>query len=483
MPPRLEDVMLTDGLPEPLNHLHSALDITEGFSAGARACARFFSAFGDRFTAGELVAKLFEPCVEAKWLETVLFCLLDVGYPYVQVAQQALRLKCLRRLMMRQQCRASMTDMERQVLDRVLESMPSVRSVSGIMSLSYQAREFVGRILRQGPVHSRQRSVIVLLIRAEVDALKARIDEISDGVHVYDLDEMARVLPHIRTFDENARDALELAEAIESDYPIHTRQLTLESAMDPSSFGRWLESVGSTASTAHVCALVTAQRTKLVPTRSLVSLTTMARWIGCAYGESENMANWIARAVDSYSDGVFRVDAGKAIEEIRTMAVNSGARVEGTVVSGNFSDRLFSQWTGPDRLTRPFHDVAKGGESGPPNYRDMIAAHAQNDHLVDRLLDNSRVYETPGLVEYIAHKTRSVSILSKIASRNYLYSGSANGGVPRALLKNPAPVPVDLLRPFLQRSYFSMQDLHNIVADSGIRLEVTEMIEEHIREL
>jgi len=96
--PRLEDLMVTGGFPAPLEKLFAQIDIHESFSAGAQKCAAFFRSVEEQFPAHEFFAKLLEPTIPARWLEFALFCFLDTGAPYLQIAEQALRLKCLRRL-------------------------------------------------------------------------------------------------------------------------------------------------------------------------------------------------------------------------------------------------------------------------------------------------------------------------------------------------------------------------------------------------
>jgi hypothetical protein len=72
-----------------------------------------------------------------------------------------------------------------------------------------------------------------------------------------------------------------------------------------------------------------------------------------------------------------------------------------------------------------------------------------------------------------------VLVLSKIASRNYLYAGPANAVVPRALLENPSPIPMDLLRQFIKPSFFSPAELRALLK-RDLRPDVLEEIRAYL---
>lgn len=473
---RLEDFLLDDGLPVPLNHLKERLEISEDYALGARKCASFFRSMEEHFKVDELWGKFFEPQVPEKWLEYVLFCIFDIGYPHLQIAEQVLRLKCLRRALMRKGAGCRLDAQEMEFLDGLRE-VTGISEVTQLLSWAYSARQFVVNVVSGKPCREQQRSAIVYLIRCEVAALKNRITRISDSIDVYNMRAMARVLPSIRTFDENARDADRLATAIENNEGLEKRSLTIVEALNCESFDQWIKPIRKNPEFALLFQTFEAQLEKLVPTRSLIALSSLFRWIDESRHRKSGPLDWINSALAAYTRNRFSVDAGPAIGSIGDMVTNGGAWVDGSVVSGNFSDRLYSQWIGPDMLTRPFQRAEQEKpEEKHVTYRQLISAHIHNDALIDKLLDVSTVYQTSGLVEYITTRSRSPRILTKIATRNNLHSGSGNGGVPRALLKNPAPLPIDLLRQFIKRSYFNMVELRTLLNDGTIRPEVIKEI-------
>lgn len=473
---RLEDFLLADGLPVPLNHLQQSIDTTELFSIGARKCAGFFRAMEEHFKVDELWGKFFEASIPGPWFEYILFSILDTDYPHLHIAEQVLRLKCLRRAIMRKESEATLDPFERELLDN-LRKYTGIASVPQLLSWAYSARRFVVSIVAGKPCKEHQRDAIVFLIRSEVAALKQRITKISDSIDVYNMKAMARVLPSIRTFDENARDAERLATAIEQNLALQERSLTFIEALNCESFDQWIKPATKRPELRLLVDTFTIQREKLVPTRSLVALSSLFRWVDESRGgTSSHPLHWIHNALSAYTRNKFSVDVGPAIAGIKDMVTNGGAWVDGTTISGNFSDRLYSQWIGHTMLTRPLEVTEEHEQEEHVSYKQLIAAHIHNDTLLDRLLDVSKVYQTPGLVQYIAERTRSVNILSKIATRNYLHSGSGNGGVPKALVKNPAPLPMDLIRQFLKRSFFNPIELRSILMDGTIRPDVAKEI-------
>jgi len=475
--PRLEDLMVTGGFPAPLEKLFAQIDIHESFSAGAQKCAAFFRSVEEQFPAHELFAKLLEPTIPARWLEFALFCILDTGAPYLQIAEQALRLKCLRRLCMRKEACFTLSEKETAIADD-LASQAGVCSVADLMSMAFSARTFVTNLANNQSINEDQRRLLAFLIRAEVSMLKERVRKISDEVDVYSFKEMARILPKVRTFDENAKDSLDLAEAIERGTPLSRRALTFEIALKIEPFDEWLAGLRKNDALKPIHELLIMQRGKLAATRSLVSLASLCRWIDEAEGREPGPVAWIGRALREYQGERFAVDSGRTAAKIHPLVDNGGAWFDGSIVTGDFSERLYSQWIDTDMLTRPLAESMET-QRPAPSYREIIATHINNDRLIERLLDNEYVYAGFGLVEYIARVSRSVLVLSKIASRNYLYAGPANAVVPRALLENPSPIPMDLLRQFIKPSFFSPAELRALMK-RDLRPDVLEEIRAYL---
>jgi hypothetical protein len=172
----------------------------------------------------------------------------------------------------------------------------------------------------------------------------------------------------------------------------------------------------------------------------------------------------------------------ESIDQLRDHLVEAGAWIEETVVSGNFSDRPYTQWIGTNGLSRPLDRKNESKEREEQlTIRQLVYRFFTNASVMSRLLDNPGIYGTHGIVEFIAKNSRSVAVLSKIASNNNLYAGSSNIGVPKALLTNPSKIPLSLLRAFIKPSYFNKVEFKRLVdSNPSIRPEVIAEIEEYI---
>ncbi|MGD9200871.1 MAG: hypothetical protein PVI26_04845 [Chitinispirillia bacterium] len=471
----LEDFLTSDGfLPVPLNRLESSLILTEDFQTGAKKCAEFFNNTGMQYTADMLLERLFTAGAPEKWMEYFLFCLNDVGFLDVQIASQVLRLKCLRRILMRMETGSEVNKNEMALVE-ALKSKVEVYTVSGLMACSFFARQMAVRILKNLYIHEIHRWLVVFLIRSEISALKERIERLSVSIDPYNMKELARILPYMRILDENVKLSSELADSIEREAPIGRPVLTFEQSIECRSIEKWVKKFGGNNDVLLLKEILLMQHKKKIPTRSLVALSTLCRWILEASHRYSSPLVWIKSALNIYHNGRFSVDAGDSNESIKAFVENSGAWIDGTVISGSFTNRLYTQWIGNDMLTRPYEKIER--QSREPDLIELIRMHINNEPLILQLLDNSKVYMKMGFVEFIATHTRSVNILSKIATYNHLFSGESNRGVPLALLKNPARIPVMLLRQFLKPSYFTNSELKILIADgTSLRFEVVQEI-------
>ena len=117
-----------------------------------------------------------------------------------------------------------------------------------------------------------------------------------------------------------------------------------------------------------------------------------------------------------------------------------------------------------------------------PTPRELVFRCMNNDALLLRLLNNPRVFGTPGIIEKITYLTRSLAVLQKIATTKELYTGYANRDVPLALLKNPSHIPLSHIRHFINIRYISLNDMKSILHNPhGIRREVFNEIRSFIQ--
>ena len=464
-PINANDCFISTGLPIPWNRLEHTLHANENFSAGAQKVAEFFLTFEGKLPADDLLVTLIYSNPEQEWFERLLYCMLDIGYPDLLVAKQVLRLRCLRRLFMR------------------FEAKRAIGGVSDLLAYAYGTRKVIEMLNRQNKDDAAQRSMLVNLIAAEEKALQARISKLSESVDVYNLKEMARVLPVIRRFDENKNSAAALAETIRYGRKLDTSCMTFADTLRCGSLDHWLAPLRRHERLRLLCEALELQSVKMTPTRSLIALTSLCRWMREARHQETSPLDWICQALSICEKDHFCVDVGDTLPVLRDAIDQSGAWIDGTVVSGSFSDKLYSQWINVDGLSRPLHKPADQQQPEPEmEVRQIVKMNVSNDALMVRLLDNSRFYATAGVVEYITLHSHSSTVLSKIASSNVLFAGSGNQGVPAALLKSQVNIPLSLLRQFLKPSYFSSTQLRVLIssAASEMRHEIFSEIQAYL---
>jgi hypothetical protein len=221
------------------------------------------------------------------------------------------------------------------------------------------------------------------------------------------------------------------------------------------------------------------QREKKIPTLDLIALSTLCRWTYDAIGEPSMPLDWLEKAMESYRDGVFEVEAGQAARVLQPALSGSGAKMAGTKVTGNFGVKTYPAWIGRDLLTKSF---LKGVDEGSLDIKAVITQNITRDSIVEALLNNPKVFQMPGLVAFVCGTSRSVALLSKIAKSRQLHTGFANRDVPLALLQSPCNVPVSLLRPFINVKYVSLIDLKHLArAKAGIRRAVKDEAEAYLK--
>ena len=471
--PRLEDFMVTDGLPMPWNNLEHSLEIGMDYSDGAKKIAKFLIGVEEAIPLDELFSRLLAANPPREWYEFLIVCMLDTGFNDVEVAKNVLRLRCIRRLYMKIDGGVQVEEKEKEIFNKV-HSITKVKNVSVFLGLTYFARTLVESLVDNVPVHEQHRQLLIDLIRLEAQALKIRINRLSDSIDAYDMKAMGRMLPIVKRFDENLCEAEHMADTIEKGNKLGQASMTFANALKVGSFDKWINKMGTGEEVSLLKDALLLQHSKLAPTRSLVVLMSLYRWVYEAHDYTSSPALWAKRALEMYDNGRFTIDLSMVIEQLRDHLLEAGAWIDDNVVSGNFSDRLYTQWIGTNGLSRPLDRKVESEERERQlTGKQLVYRFFKNESVMLRLLDNADIFGTSGVVEFIARNSRSVKILSKIASTNHLYSGPNNNGVPEALLTNPSKIPLSLLRIFFKPSFFSKVELRQLlITNSQMRQEV-----------
>jgi hypothetical protein len=118
------------------------------------------------------------------------------------------------------------------------------------------------------------------------------------------------------------------------------------------------------------------------------------------------------------------------------------------------------------------------------SYKTLVMTYLDNDNFIFELLNNPRILSQPGIIALISLRSRSMRILSIIATRRDLYTGFANKEVPVNLLQNPAKVPVSALRKFIHVRFIDKATLARFAGKgSSIRDEVRREIQHYLGSL
>jgi hypothetical protein len=461
----------------PWNHIEDTLENLQDFDLGAQRLSDFFKGKEEKHPPDELMAMFFDGNPPQKIMERLLFFLFDIGVPDRQTGSRALQMRRVRRLWKRIGAGCALTDGEHELADKtewLFDKDPDAIE-AGIAA----ARTLFQRVLDGGTLNDEDRKTVVNLIRSEAEGLKDRVNWLSENTDPYNMATMARILPRLRIYDEAVHEGLDLARRQENGEPVGLKILSFEAHMKEGLFKKWLSKTAKRESLARLAALVETQRVKKIPTLDLIALSTLCRWTWEAAGDKAGPLDWIEKAMASYQDGMFTVEAGDAARVLQPALSGSGAKMAGSKITGNFGEKSYPAWVGRDLLTKSF---LKGVDEGSLDIKAVIMQNITRDSIIEALLGNPKVFQKPGLVAFIAQTSRSIGVLSRIAKSRALHSGFANRDVPLALLQSPCNIPISLLKPFFNVRNIPLVDLKNLArAKAGIRRQVKEEAEMYLK--
>lgn len=464
-------------LAPPWNLIEDSLESLQDFDLGAQRLSDFFKGKEEKFPPDELTELFFAGNPPNKILERLLFFLFDIGVPDRQTGSRALQLSRVRRLWKRIQAGADLTDREHGLADKTEWLFD--QDAAGVEAGVAAARASFKRVLDGEAIPAAERDTLVCLIRTEAEALRDRVNWLSENTDPYNIKTMARILPRLRIYDEAVHEGLDLAARQENGEPVGLKIVSFEAHMKEGLFKKWLSKVGKRESLARLSRMMETQRVKKIPTLDLVALATLCRWTWEAANEKSGPMDWLEKAMDCYQDGVFSVEAGDGARVLLPALSGSGAKIVDGRITGNFGEKSFPAWVGRDLLTKSF---LKGMDEGAVDIKAVIAQNITRDSILEALLSNPKVFQKPGLVAFIVATSRSVGLLSRIAKTRPLHSGFANRDVPLSLLQSPCNIPVSLLKPFINVRNVPLIDLKHLArSKAGVRRQVREEVEVYLK--
>jgi hypothetical protein len=463
-------------LPAPWYRVEKIFETLQDFSLGSQTLADFFKGMEEKHGPDEMLETLLAARPTYKWMERFLFSLFDIGVSDKQIGTRALELRRLRRLWARASVGIPLSEEEARLVDLAapLFRLPPPERDQAVAS----AQEAFARLIGGDEITPSEREGLSKLVRCEAEALRDRVNWLSENADPYNMKTMARVLPRLRIYDEAVAEGLDLAKKLESNAPVGGKILSFEMQMK-GAFDKWCKKIAKPNALQILSELVAEQRAKKIPTIDLVALSTLCRWTFEIRGEKSSPMDWVTMAFKCYRDGAFEVDAAEAAAILVSTLSSSGVKGQGSRVTGHFGKKLYPALVGRDLLTKTF---MKAADEGLVDMKAVIAQNITRDSVIEALLNNPKVFQAPGLVAFIVQTSRSVGILSRVAKSRELHTGFANRDVPLSLLESPGNIPMSLLRPLINARNVPVIELKRLgKAKAGIRREVKQEIENYLK--
>lgn len=443
----------------------------EPFPAGAQKLATFFRKSEEACNPAQIMREILDRA-DLKLTEYCIFSFLEITRSDIDLMNSALRFKQLERLIRRRTMFPdTLSAKENEIFDRLTGEIP-LHYAEDIDVVRKVTRKWSEALLSGKIIPDEDRKELVLLIRCESESLKARLELLSDNVNSYNMKAIGRLLPYLTVGEEHAKSIDELAVVLEENKPLGEPVSAFELEMKADGFTKWFKKISQDSALAVFTDLLTLQRRLLIPLRRLTAVASICRGL---QDSISGPAYWILQALKSCTREGFRIEAGNNLPKVSKHLANCGIRISDDTLAGDFNSASLTGLIGTDMLTRQL------GTETEPSVADLVKSCMNNDALLCRLLDNPKVCNSPGLVERIAHVSRSLFVLTKIARSRELCTGPANRGVPLALLKNPTNIPISLLRTLINPWYVSLADMRDLLRyPFGIRNEVYSEVKAYV---
>ncbi len=463
-------------LPIPWNRIEESISDCQDYGRGGTQVADFFKATEEAVAPDALFQILLDARVGAKWLERFCLALLDARASDPVIAQRALGGARVRRIAMKWAQGVGLEPREAEIAENLQGHCENLGGMPLLQALE-RGKSLFNALLQEGRLEPGPRAELVFLIRQEAEALKDRVNWLSENVDPYNMKTMARVLPRLRIYDESVQEGLDLAGRIEREEPVGQSVLTLEASMHRDGFAKWLGKLGKKQALREWTLALQLQQQKCAATVDLLGAATLARWVLEARGEKPDPITWMGVALRAYDQGRVSLEAGDSAEILRPALGRLGFKIEDGKIVGTLREKNLSGLVGRDFLSKPYGRVADEGEL---DFKAVLAQNITRDSVLEALLNNPKVNQKPGMVGFVALMARSAGVLSMIAKNRTLHSGFANKDVPFCLLQNPSNVPLNLVRPFINTRWVSLMDLKQISRSRLGRPEVRREIDAYL---
>lgn len=315
----------------------------------------------------------------------------------------------------------------------------------------------------------------VAILPFEASCLRERTRHLADTADPYNMRTMARLLPLLRILDELA-DRLDVLHSEVVSGVSQEPDLGLVKFLGDKEFDALGKILREDPFGRELWDLLAIQRRLQLDPPILSALFTLARSLRLPRPD----APWI----EMLSFWFRAVEANRAHWSIRCavpaylakLLDRAGAKVEGSTLSFSVSDLILPALL--DAHTASV-DLSSGRKPPPPDWKGLVLSNITRDTLITSFLANHKCVRVPGMVECVVVNSRSLQILSLIATKRDLYTGHQNKGVPAALLRSRCKIPMNLLRRFIHIRFVSRAELKDLAVRAP-RADVQKEIEMYL---
>jgi hypothetical protein len=447
------------------------IDARKDFPVACQDLAAFLKRLPEGHAVEELLLEALRARFPRVWMERFLFTLLAVQPSDGQIAGYALRFRHLKRLLARVERRAPLNAGESALARELISALALSRGLDFEPFCRSAAATF--QALRDGKLAvSGDLGLLIYLIRCESAAMGERKRWLEEGLPSGEPEAVARLSPHLDLLEARIGEAQGLAQRLGSLGSVQDRPMGLEEAMGPFRFARFLEGLRAPG-LAGLKEALEAQRAKRAPTRDLIALSSLCRWLCEARGTAAGPLDWARMALSAYERGQFRIDVRGGLPAVEALLGEAKVGRENDAVIGDFGESPFSSWVARDGLTRPYRSSNPGRLA--PDLRSLVLANAHRETVMLKLLDHEKVRGTEGLVEAIVDSSRSAVVHAKIAARRELHTGPACARVPAALLRSAVAIPAALSLRLIHPALVSLPEMKSLYRNrAALRPEIAE---------
>lgn len=464
------DTFIKPTLPYPLSGLFALVEGHKEYPPSCRQLAEFLKSQCGQHPLEDVILQTFKARFPRVWMERFLLIMLEVEPSDWQTAAYVLQFRHLKRLLLRVERQKPLNPAETALAREIIQTL-ALSSFSDFEPFCKHAVA-IFKFMQSGRIPvSGDLGLLIYLLRREAITMGERKNWLESDLGSGDPESVARMTPHLKLLEERMQKAQELAQRLGGYGPILDAPMGIEEGMGPFFFAHFKECLAKAPELASFKETLELQQQKRVPTRDLIALSTLCRWLMEARGLNVGPLEWVRAALEAYDRGHFRLDVAGGIPAVEILLSEAKVERDGTLVLGNFGENPYSSWIARDGLTRPFR--SSNPDRNPPDLRSLVLANIHRDNIILKLLDQPKVYSSPGLVEAVVENSRSPVVHGKIAGRRELHTGAVNCRVPLALLRSRVEIPIALLRSLIQPVFVSFTDMKSLFrAREGLRPDV-----------